>query len=187
VRLHGFAFLADDLVNVRIRPAFGDYFRAHESPRLRNPVVRFIRFNRSRYALTGRDATARKLLGDFSRRAFDELGLRCHGLSFRIATIAQSNTVKELAKSYDVSLWLGQYLRYDGNMTVLDQVRDLIIRRAPACVCDDCIADELHLSVRQHANHKTRELAKMRGFDRREGRCARCAGDKKVIRYAPRC
>jgi hypothetical protein len=53
VRLHGFAFLVDDPVNVRIRPAFGDYFRARESPRFRNPVVRFIRFNRNRHALTG--------------------------------------------------------------------------------------------------------------------------------------
>jgi hypothetical protein len=68
-------------------------------------------------------------------------------------------------------------------MTVLDDVRNLIVRRAPAALCDDCIADALNLSVRQHANHKTRELAKMRGFDRRDGRCSQCGGDKKVIRH----
>jgi len=69
-------------------------------------------------------------------------------------------------------------------MPVLDDVRDLIIRRAPEPICDDCITVELGLSIRQHANHKTRELARMRGFDRRDGHCPRCGGDKKVIRYA---
>lgn len=68
-------------------------------------------------------------------------------------------------------------------MTVLDRVRDFIIRRSPDFICDDCIADRVGISPRQHANHKTRELAKTVGFDRREGRCGLCGSDKKVIRY----
>lgn len=69
-------------------------------------------------------------------------------------------------------------------MTVLDQVRAFIVGRKPEATCDDCIASRLQLTVRQHANHKTRELAKTTGFDRRDGRCTLCGSDKKVIRYA---
>jgi len=69
-------------------------------------------------------------------------------------------------------------------MTVLDQVRDFIARHSPQAVCDDCIADGLNPSVRQHANHKTRELEKSRGFDRRVDVCGICGKEKKVIRRA---
>jgi hypothetical protein len=69
-------------------------------------------------------------------------------------------------------------------MTVLEDVSDLIKRMAPATVCDDCIADELSLSVRQHANHKTRELSVTKGFDRRKGICSICGAGKLVIHYA---
>ena len=68
-------------------------------------------------------------------------------------------------------------------MTVLDDVRDFKVRHAPQPTCDDCIAAHLHLSVRQHANHKTRELANMGGFDRRKGTCSICGGAKLVIRH----
>jgi hypothetical protein len=68
-------------------------------------------------------------------------------------------------------------------MTVLDQVRDFIVGRAPNRFCDDCITDRLSLSVRQHANHKTRELAAKAGFDRRRDVCAICASTKLVITY----
>lgn len=67
-------------------------------------------------------------------------------------------------------------------MTVLDDVRSFIARLAPDAVCDDCIADRLKLSVRQHANHKTRELAGSGGFERRKAPCSLCGGDKLVIR-----
>lgn len=40
-------------------------------------------------------------------------------------------------------------------MTVLDTVREFIQGKAPRAVCDDCIADSIKLSIRQHANHKT--------------------------------
>lgn len=67
-------------------------------------------------------------------------------------------------------------------MTVLDQVRGLIERLSPDPICDDCISDKLGLSVRQHANHKTLELAQTRGFERRKDVCAICGGNKIVIR-----
>lgn len=67
--------------------------------------------------------------------------------------------------------------------TVLDRVRALIERLSPAPICDDCIADKLGLSVRQHANHKTRELAGARGFERRKDRCTLCESDKLVISF----
>ena len=67
-------------------------------------------------------------------------------------------------------------------MTILDQVRRLIERLAPEPICDDCITERLNLSVRQHANHKTRELAGEQGFERRMDDCAICGVNKKVIR-----
>ena len=66
-------------------------------------------------------------------------------------------------------------------MTVLEDVREFIKGHAPAAVCDDCIADKLGLSVRQHANHKTRELATAFGFIRRQDVCSFCRRTKKVI------
>ncbi len=66
--------------------------------------------------------------------------------------------------------------------TVLDEVRAFVGRLSPEPVCDDCIAERLNLTVRQHANHKTRELAGSDGFERRKGTCSLCAGEKLVIR-----
>ncbi len=68
--------------------------------------------------------------------------------------------------------------------TVLGQVRGLIERLSPEPICDDCITEKLGLSVRQHANHKTRELAGTHGFERRLDPCAICGQPKKVIRKA---
>lgn len=67
-------------------------------------------------------------------------------------------------------------------MTVLDQVRALIERLSPNPICDDCISEKLGLSVRQHANHKTRELAGTDGIERRKDACSICGGNKIVIR-----
>lgn len=69
-------------------------------------------------------------------------------------------------------------------MTVLDDVRRFIARLAPGAVCDDCIAERLGLSLRQHANHKTRELAGSGGFERHKGACSLCGADKLVIRQS---
>ena len=69
-------------------------------------------------------------------------------------------------------------------MTVLDDVRRLVQRLSPQPICDDCIADKLELSIRQHANHKTRELADERGFERDKDVCSICGKSKLVIRAA---
>ncbi|UPJ24253.1 hypothetical protein [Bradyrhizobium sp. CW1] len=71
-------------------------------------------------------------------------------------------------------------------MTVLDDVGGLIENRAPAAICDDCITNALSLSVRQHANRKTNQLAKLAEFDRRRDFCPVCKKNKKVIRYVGR-
>ena len=71
-------------------------------------------------------------------------------------------------------------------MTVLEQVAALIQRLSPAPICDDCIAERLQLSVRQHANHKTRELAGTSRYRRELGQCSLCDGNKKVISYRVR-
>jgi hypothetical protein len=50
-------------------------------------------------------------------------------------------------------------------------------------VCDDCLADGVGITPRQHANHKTRELGKLHGFRREVAECTLCKrSDKKVIR-----
>ncbi|MBB5986541.1 hypothetical protein [Sphingobium lignivorans] len=69
-------------------------------------------------------------------------------------------------------------------MTVLDQVRGLVERLAPTPICDDCITGKLGLSVRQHANHKTRELAGSAGFERRKDVCSIGGETRIVIRRA---
>lgn len=71
-------------------------------------------------------------------------------------------------------------------MTVKEQVSELIRSKSPNAMCDDCIANALKLTVRQHANHKTLELGKTFGFDRNVGTCSFCKNIKKVISYAHR-
>lgn len=66
--------------------------------------------------------------------------------------------------------------------TVLERVRALIERLSPDPICDDCASERLELSVRQHANHKTRELAGTNGFERRKDACSICGNEKLVIR-----
>jgi hypothetical protein len=66
-------------------------------------------------------------------------------------------------------------------MTVRDDVAALVRHVFPCAICDDCITEELGLTVRQHANHKTRELARLAGFQRAQGRCCRCKREKLVI------
>lgn len=70
-------------------------------------------------------------------------------------------------------------------MTVIERVRGYLASIQPGAACDDCIAEAVGIAPRQHANHKTRELEKTSGFDRRVGECVVCKRtDKKVIRYA---
>ena len=68
-------------------------------------------------------------------------------------------------------------------MTILHDVERLVLRLAPQAVCDDCIAERLGFSVRQHANHKTRELAGSNGFVRSKDACSLCGATKLVIRH----
>lgn len=67
-------------------------------------------------------------------------------------------------------------------MTMFDDVRALIDRLTPVPICDDCVAERLALSVRQHANHKAREHAGSNGFERRKDICSMCFAEKLVIR-----
>lgn len=67
-------------------------------------------------------------------------------------------------------------------MSVADDVRAFVTRLSPDAVCDDCIAGRLGLTVRQHANHKTRELAGTDGFERQKAACSLCGEVKLVIR-----
>ena len=67
-------------------------------------------------------------------------------------------------------------------MIGIDHVRALIERLAPARICDDCVADRLGLSMRQHDNHKMRELAGSNRFERRKDICSMSYGEKLVIR-----
>jgi hypothetical protein len=66
------------------------------------------------------------------------------------------------------------------SVSILDDVRALVSWLAPEPICDDCITERLSLSIRQHANHKTRELAGGAGFERRTDACSLC-GDKKLV------
>jgi len=71
-------------------------------------------------------------------------------------------------------------------MSALDTVRRLVERLSPEAICDPCIADRLELSVRQQADHHTRELAGSNGFERQIDVCSFCGGTKKVIRFRSR-
>jgi hypothetical protein len=66
--------------------------------------------------------------------------------------------------------------------TVLERARSFVDGLSPQAVCDDCIAKHLKLSVRQHANHKTRELAGEPAFQRMKGTCSMCFASKLVVR-----
>ncbi len=71
-------------------------------------------------------------------------------------------------------------------MTILEQVRRLIERLAPAPVCDECIAQRLGLGIRQHASSNSRELGGRDGFERRKDECALCGATRPVIRKGAR-
>ena len=54
---------------------------------------------------------------------------------------------------------------------------------APDAICDDSIVTMLELNVRQHANHKTRELAGAPAFDIRRDSFSVCGPVKLVLRH----
>lgn len=67
-------------------------------------------------------------------------------------------------------------------MSVLEDAELYISKISPKSICDDCLALKLKITPRQHANHKSRELAKGAKFDRRKAECSFCRGTKLVIR-----
>jgi hypothetical protein len=69
-------------------------------------------------------------------------------------------------------------------MNIVQDVERLIREVAPNALCNDCIADELGLSVRQQAYDKTKELGRHVAFDQGMHTCVRCGDVKLVTRYA---
>jgi hypothetical protein len=67
-------------------------------------------------------------------------------------------------------------------MTVLQDVEKLVVRLAPAPVCDACLTDTLGLSILHHADHAARELAGSNGFERSKDECSLCGETRMVIR-----
>ncbi len=70
-------------------------------------------------------------------------------------------------------------------MTVLERVQHVLAEISPRAICDDCLAKKVELSVRQHANHKSRQLAKDKGYLREKETCPFCGDHKLVIRERP--
>jgi len=68
-------------------------------------------------------------------------------------------------------------------MTTFDDVAQVIIQNSPTALCDACIMAEIPVSPREHANRKTRELAKLTYFDRRKDVCGSCGKTRLVISY----
>lgn len=67
-------------------------------------------------------------------------------------------------------------------MTILQDVEKLVVRLAPAPVCDDCLTEKLNLTVLHHADHAVRELAGSNGFERSRDDCGLCGENRLVIR-----
>lgn len=70
----------------------------------------------------------------------------------------------------------------EGALDVTDRVEALIARLTPESICDECIAEKLGLAGLHQASQRTRELAGMRGFERRQDVCATCGETGPVIR-----
>lgn len=68
-------------------------------------------------------------------------------------------------------------------MTILDNVEKLVLRLAPSPVCDDCLTDKLGLTILQHADQASRELAGSNGFERSKDECGLCGETRLVIRH----
>jgi hypothetical protein len=66
-------------------------------------------------------------------------------------------------------------------MSVLNDVKELVNAISPQCICDDCITQKLGLTVRQHANQKTRQLAGYAGIVRVRRVCDFCGAKKLSI------
>lgn len=68
-------------------------------------------------------------------------------------------------------------------MIIADRVRNYIASRAPAELCDACVAKRLGLR-HQQANRVTMALGTTSDFKRDHGRCADCGKDQKITALA---
>lgn len=66
-------------------------------------------------------------------------------------------------------------------MTIAGQIEQLIGSLSGSPVCDDCITDQLNLSVRSQANVVTRELGRREEYDRAKTSCVQCGALKTAI------
>jgi hypothetical protein len=73
-----------------------------------------------------------------------------------------------------------------GEAKVLERVRGLIERLAPQPICDECVAEKLHLPWTAQANQAARELAGGDGIERRSDICTICGGPRVVTRKVAR-
>ena len=66
-------------------------------------------------------------------------------------------------------------------MTAVVEKVVLWLRDRPGkAYCDDCIAEQTHLSLRQQAHRVTSALGATKDFTRRQGICAACGEDRRV-------
>lgn len=71
------------------------------------------------------------------------------------------------------------------SMTIAGQIERLVAGLDGAAICDDCITDQLNLSVRTQANVVTRSIAGHEGFSRVRDCCSSCGSTKTVICRPP--
>ena len=69
-----------------------------------------------------------------------------------------------------------------GNMDNPELAFLLITKLTPKPLCDDCLATLSGISPRQQVNIIARSLALTTDFDRQDGKCSECGGDKLVTR-----
>ncbi len=66
--------------------------------------------------------------------------------------------------------------------TILDNIRRLVERLAPAPVCDDCLTERVDPTATEDIRTAIGELTVTRGFDRIRDACSLCGEHKMVIR-----
>ncbi|MGN7932794.1 hypothetical protein [Sphingopyxis sp. 22461] len=66
-------------------------------------------------------------------------------------------------------------------MTIAGQIEQLIGNLGGSPICDDCITDQLNLSVRSQTNVVTRELGHRDEYDRAKTSCGQCGALKTAI------
>jgi hypothetical protein len=68
-------------------------------------------------------------------------------------------------------------------MSVAQKINDYITAKAPAALCDKCIAEAVGLTNKgAHPAQVTKALGTTSDFTREDGTCSMCKSEKKVIR-----